>query len=178
IRVHATADVEEYAAAAESFLRADPCARNVLLSVIDLVRSAPSTYSAPPSFWWITDSGSVVGAASWTPPHGLLVSAIPPDVAADLATAALERATAIGIRPGGVAGPAAAARALAAAWTAATGDSIEVDRSILLNELDSLTEVARPPGTRRPGGAGDVALLAARLHAFRAEERARAPPHP
>ena len=178
IRVHATADVEEYAAAAESFLRADPCARNVLLTVIDLVRTAPSTYSAPPSFWWIIEAGSVVGAASWTPPHGLLVSAIPPEAAADLATAALARATELGIHPGGVVGPVSSARAVAAAWTAATGDSIEVDRSILLNELDSLTEVARPPGTRRPGVAGDLALIAAWLDDFSAEIEHVAPPNP
>jgi predicted GNAT family acetyltransferase len=178
MQIHATADVEEYAAAAEGFLRADPCARNVLLTVIDLVRTAPSTYSAPPSFWWITDAGSVVGAVSWTPPHGLLVSEIPPEAAADLATAALARATEVGIHPGGVVGPVASARAVAAAWTAATGDSIAVDRSILLNELDSLTEVARPPGTRRPGVAGDVALIAAWLDAFSAEIEHVVPPNP
>jgi GNAT superfamily N-acetyltransferase len=169
MRVHATGDVEEYAAAAEAFLRADPCARNVLLTVMDVVRTAPSTYSAPPSFWWITDAGSVVGAASWTPPHGLLVSAIPPDAAADLVTAALERATVLGIRPAGVVGPASSARAVAAAWTAATGDPVELDWPILLNELESLTEVTRPPGTRRPGVAGDVPLIAAWLDDFSSE---------
>jgi predicted GNAT family acetyltransferase len=169
MRVHATDDVEEYAAAAGAFLRADPCARNVLLTVMDIVRTVPSTYSAPASFWWITDGESVVGAASWTPPHGLLVSAIPEDAVADLAAAALERAAVLGIRLGGVVGPASPARAVAAAVTAATGDAIESDRSILLNELGSLTEVARPPGTRRPAAAGDVAMIAAWLEAFSAE---------
>jgi GNAT superfamily N-acetyltransferase len=178
MQVHATADVEEYAAAAEAFLRADPCARNVLLSVIDLVRTAPSTYTAPPSFWWITDAGSVVGAASWTPPHGVLVSALPPGAAVHVATAALERATALGIHPGGVVGPVSSARAVAAAWTAATGDSIAVDRSILLNELGSLTVVARPPGTRRPGISGDVALIAEWLDDFSAEIEHVAAPNP
>ncbi len=178
IRVHASGDVEEYAAAAGPFLRADPCARNVMLSIMDIVRTAPSTYSAPASFWWITDAGSVVGAASWTPPHGLLVSSIPPDAAAGLADAALERATTLGIRPGGVVGPASSARALASAWTAITGDTVEVDRSILLNELDALTEVARPPGTRRPGVAGDVPLIAVWLDDFSAEIGHVAPVNP
>ena len=157
MRVHATGDVEEYAAAAETFLRAEPCARNVLLTVMDIVRTAPSIYSAP-SFWWITDAGAVVGAASWTPPHDLLVSSMPPEATAGIAAAALERATGLGIRPGGVVGPASSARAVAAAWTAITDDTIEVDRPILLNELGSLTEVARPPGARRRGVDGDVAL--------------------
>jgi GNAT superfamily N-acetyltransferase len=178
ISVHATGDVDEYAAAAGAFLRAEPCARNVMLTVTDIVRTAPSTYSAPPSFWWVTDAGSVVGAASWTPPHGLLVSSIPPDAAADLAAAALERATALGIRPGGVVGPASSARAVAAAWTAVTGDTIELDRPILLNELGSLTKVARPSGTRRPGVAGDVPLIAAWLDDFSAEIEHVAPADP
>jgi RimJ/RimL family protein N-acetyltransferase len=169
MRVHTTGDVEEYAAAAAAFLRAEPCARNVLLTVMDIVRTAPLTYSAPASFWWITDAGTVVGAASWTPPHGLLVSEIPPDAASDLVAAALERATALGIRPGGVNGPASSARAVAAAWTAATGDTIELERPILLNELGSLTAVPRPPGERRGGVAGDVPLIAAWLDAFSAE---------
>jgi GNAT superfamily N-acetyltransferase len=178
IRVHATGDVDEYAAAAGAFLRAEPCARNVMLTVMDIVRTAPSTYSGPPSFWWVTEAGSVVGAASWTPPHGLLVSSIPPDAAADLAASALERATALGIRPGGVVGPASSARAVAAAWTAVSGDTIELDRPILLNELGSLTEVARPSGTRRPGVAGDVPLIAAWLRDFSAEIEHVAPADP
>jgi GNAT superfamily N-acetyltransferase len=178
ISVHATGDVDEYAKAAGAFLRAEPCARNVMLTVMDIVRTAPSTYSAPPSFWWVTDAGSVVGAASWTPPHGLLVSSIPPHAAADLAAAALERATALGVRPGGVVGPASSARAVAAAWTAVTGDTIELDRPILLNELGSLTKVARPSGTRRPGVAGDVPLIAAWLDDFSAEIEHVAPADP
>ena len=84
IDVHTTGDVEEYAAAAGAFLEADPCARNVLLTVIDTVRTASGAYSAAPSFWWVTDSGSVVGAASWTPPHNLLVSSLPEEAESPL----------------------------------------------------------------------------------------------
>ncbi|MHB8489771.1 MAG: GNAT family N-acetyltransferase [Candidatus Dormibacteria bacterium] len=175
MRVHATGDVEEYAAAAAAFLRADPCARNVLLTIIDLVRSAPATYSAAPSFWWITDADAVVGAASWTPPHGLLVSSLPPEVAGDLATAAIQRATALGLRPRGVNGPADSARAVAAAWTDATDDTIERDRPILLNELVSLVEVPVPPGARRRGLATDVPVIARWLETFSAEVEHAAP---
>jgi GNAT superfamily N-acetyltransferase len=167
--VHTTGDVEAYAAAAEAFLKAEPCARNVLLTVMDIVRTAPATQSAPPSFWWVTDAGAVIGAASWTPPHNLLVSSMPPEAAQSLVAAAIERATALGIRPGGVVGPAASARALAAAWTAATDDTIAVDRPILLNELGSLTEVARPPGERRRGVADDALVIAAWLEDFSSE---------
>lgn len=167
--MHTTGDVEEYAAAAETFLKADPCARNVLLTIIDIVRAAPGTYSGAPSFWWITDGGAVVGAANWTPPHNLLVSALPPTTAPQLADAAVKRAASLGLRPPGVAGPAESARAVAAAWTAITGDIIERDRTILLNELGALVEVPMPTGARRAGRADDVPLIARWLQTFSVE---------
>jgi predicted GNAT family acetyltransferase len=169
MRVHTTGNVEEYAAAVEAFLKDDPCARNVLLTVMDLVRTAPATYPVAPSFWWITDSDAVVGAASWTPPYNLLVSSLLPEAAGDLATSAIHRATGLGVRLRGVSGPADAARAVAAALAAATGDSIERDRPILLNELVSLVEVPVPPGARRRGRAEDVPLVAEWLETFSAE---------
>jgi predicted GNAT family acetyltransferase len=169
IQVHTTGDVEEYAAAADTFLKADACARNVLLTIIDIVRAAPGTYSGAPSFWWVTDGAAVVGAANWTPPHNLLVSALPPAAARGLADAAVKRAVSLGLRPPGVAGPAESARAVAAAWAAITGDVIERDRTILLNELGSLVEVPVPPGERRAGRAEDVPLIAEWLQTFSIE---------
>ena len=66
MHVHSTDSVDTFAEAVLPFLHEDPCARNVLLTVIELVRGAPGSYSAPPSFWWVTDeSGQVCGAASW-----------------------------------------------------------------------------------------------------------------
>ncbi len=169
IQIHTTGDVEEYAAAAEPFLRADPCARSVLLSIIGNVRAAPDTYISSPSFWWVTDADAVIGAASWTPPHNLLVSSMPLVAVPDLAEAAVKRAAALGLSPNGVVGPALPARAVAAAWTAITDDTVERDRTILLNELVSLVEVPVPPGTRRSARIGDVPLIAAWLETFSAE---------
>jgi predicted GNAT family acetyltransferase len=169
IEVHATGDVEEYAAAAEPFLKADPCARNVLLTIIGIVRAAPDTYTGTPSFWWVTNQDEVIGAASWTPPHSLLVSSMPLVAAPELAEAAVERATAMGMRPNGVVGPALPARAVAAAWTAITDDTIARDRTILLNELESLVEVPVPRGARRAARIEDVPLIASWLETFNAE---------
>jgi predicted GNAT family acetyltransferase len=175
MEVHTTGDVEQFAAAASSFLRAEPCARNVLLTIIDTVRAAPMTYSAPPSFFWVTDSDAVVGAASWTPPHNLLVSSLPPEATGRLAAAAVERATALGHRPFGVVGPTVAARAVAAAWTSITDDVVERDRTILLNELSTLVEVPVPPGKHRRAGLEDVPVIAAWLETFSAEIEHAAP---
>lgn len=147
--VQTTESVDAYATAVVPFLEADPCARNVLLSVIDTLRGAPGSYSAPPSFWWvIDDDGQVRGAASWTPPYPLLVSAIPDTAASELAGAMIARAKYLGIRPPGVNGPERSAHAVASAWTASSGDTIERARTILLNELDHLTDVPAPPGKR------------------------------
>lgn len=178
MRVHSTDDVDEYAEAARTFLEAEPCARNVLLTVIDTVRSAPSSYSSAPGFWWVTDADRVVGAMSWTPPHNLLVSSLPPEAAPWLAAAAIKRARTLGLRPGGVVGPATSARAVASAWTSATGDRIERDRMILLNELRTLTEVAVPPGARRSAVGDDAALVTAWLAAYTAEIDHAAIPNP
>jgi predicted GNAT family acetyltransferase len=178
MRVHSTDDVDEYAAAARPFLEAEPCARNVLLTVIDTVRSAPASYSDAPGFWWVTDADAVVGAMSWTPPHNLLVSSLPAEAAPGLAAAAIERARRLGLRPGGVVGPATSARAVAAAWTSATDDRIARDRTILLNELHSLTEVAVPRGARRSAVEDDATLVTAWLAASTAEIDHAAIPNP
>ncbi len=168
--VHSTNSVDTYAEAVLPFLQEDPCARNVLLTVIETVRGAPGSYSAPPSFWWVTgDAGQVCGAASWTPPYPLLVSAMPDDAAPGVAASMIVRAASLGIRPPGINGPERSAHAVAASWTATTGDRIERARTILLNELDQLVDVPVPPGSARPATLDDVPLLAEWLTAFGAE---------
>jgi predicted GNAT family acetyltransferase len=170
MQVHSSDSVDEYAAAVRGFLEEDPCARNVLLTVIASVRDGSASYSAPSSFWWVSaESGAVVGAASWTPPYALLVSAMPAEAAPGMAAAMIARASALGIQPHGVNGPQRAADAVAAAWTAATGDVIARERLILLNELGHLIDVPVPSGERRRAVLDDVPLLASWLEAFGAE---------
>ena len=170
MRVHCSNSVDEYESAVRPFLEQEPCARNVLLSVIDSVRGSSASFSAPPSFWWVsTDSGEVVGAASWTPPYALLVSSVPDEAAPALAASMIQRAADAGIKPPGVNGPEAGAGAVAAAWSAATGDRIVRERLILLNELDRLVDVPTPPGARRTATLDDVPLLAEWIEAFGTE---------
>jgi GNAT superfamily N-acetyltransferase len=167
--VHSTGSVDEYAHAVQAFLEEEPCARNVLLTVIDQVRAHPAA-DPPPSFWWVTaGSGAVVGAASWTPPYPLLVSSVPPDAAAELAAAMVARAVSLQLAPPGLNGPEASAGAVAMAWAQATGDTIVRERLILLNVLGNLIEVPTPPGTRRAATLDDVPMLGMWLDAFGAE---------
>jgi predicted GNAT family acetyltransferase len=170
MHIHSSDSVDEYASAVQAFLEQEPCARNVLLTVIESVRTGSAAYSGPSSFWWVSaDTGAVAGAASWTPPYALLVSSLPEEAAPGMAAAMLTRASALGIQPHGVNGPEGAADAVAAAWTAATGDVIERERLILLNELGHLIDVPVPSGARRRAVLDDVPLLAAWLEAFGAE---------
>lgn len=170
MRIRGTDSVDEYASAVETFLEQDPCARNVLLTVIESVRSGSAAYSGPPSFWWVsTGTGAVAGAASWTPPYALLVSDMPVEAAPEVAAAMIQRAAVVGIRPHGVNGPEIAAGAVAAAWTEATGDVIERERLILLSELGTLVDVPVPPGRRRRATPDDVPVLGEWLEAYGTE---------
>jgi predicted GNAT family acetyltransferase len=165
MRVHSTDSVEEYAEAVSAFLEAEPSARNVLLSIVHMLRAAPDAFSAPVSFWWITDGDTVVGAASWTPPWNLLVSSLPAAAGAELAEAVHTRAESLRLRLQGVNGPAEAARTVALA----SGRNIARSRPMLMSELEHPVEVPLPSGSRRRATLSDVQLLASWLDAFSAE---------
>jgi predicted GNAT family acetyltransferase len=141
----------------------------VLRTVIDAVRDG--VYTAPVSFWWVTGAGRVVGAAHWTPPWPLLVSSLPEGAAPPLAEAMRRRAGELGMRAPGVSGLRAAARALAAAWTAATGQATVEERRLLLHELSAVIKVAKPPGHMRAVTARDADVLEHWLAAFAVETR-------
>ena len=158
--MHTTGDVETYAAAVTPFLEAEPCARNVLRSIIELARNDRLIGGEPASFWWITDGGAIAGAASLTPPFPLLVSSLPEAGAEPLARAVRSRMHAVGSGVIGVSGPRAGAEAFAAAWTATTGELQREHRAMLLHELDRAVDVPSPAGHARPAQAGDAGVLA------------------
>jgi predicted GNAT family acetyltransferase len=167
--VQLTDDVEVYAAAAGGFLEAEPCRRNLLRTIIESVRSGAATPTAPPSFWWATDDGRVVGAASWTPPHGLLVSELAPGAVAPLVESARRRGRDIEVSVPGVIGPGDAARSVAATWQRLAGEVATVHMVEILHQLDALVEPPSPPGRWRRAEMSDVDLVAAWFEAFAAE---------
>jgi predicted GNAT family acetyltransferase len=165
MRIHSSDSVEEYAHAVSAFLEAEPCERNVLLSIVPMVRATPDAYSAPASFWWITDADAVMGAASWTPPWNLLVSSLPSAAGPELAGAVSKRADSLGLRLRGVNGPAEAAHTVAGA----TGRTIARARPMLMSELEHPVDVPMPSGSTGQATPEDVPLLASWLDAFSAE---------
>src|SRR3954471_8351783 len=76
-----TTDPERYLAAAGAFLRADPVANTVPLTVVEalLAQGAePGDPGAPVLGWWTdADGGAVTGAFLLNPPYPLLLSAMP-----------------------------------------------------------------------------------------------------
>ena len=169
MQLHHTTDVEEYADAVVGFLEAEPCSRNILRGVIDGARQGAPGWTAAPSFWWVSDDGVVAGAVSWSPPYGVLVSAMPRAVADELVESVRARAEQLGIVPPSINGPRDAAETVAAAWRRVTGAAATIDLSQVLHVLDTLTEPPRPAGAWRRAGAGDVDLCAGWLEVFAAE---------
>lgn len=166
--LHTTSDVETYAAAVVGFLEAEPCARNVPRSIIELARHGAGGWDAAPLFLWVTDAGAVAGAASWTPPHAILATEFPDEMAAALVDAVRAHAVAVALPVRGVSAPADAAASIAAAWTA-TGEPSTRNMRETLYELREVRPVPRPPGARRLATLGDVELTAEWLQAFSAE---------
>jgi hypothetical protein len=174
-----TGDVTEFLEAAGSFLRAERARNTVLLTVSETARIHPEHYGAgneadpaklPLFGWWTNaglagaDGGAVRGAFLQTPPFPVLLSAVPPEAAADLA------ATLAGRPVPGVNADQEAASAFARAWSQITGRGIEVH---LRTRLYRLAELAwpdpLPDGAPRTPGEEDAALLAEWFEAFSIE---------
>src|SRR3954467_12983406 len=78
-----TSDLETFAGTAGEFLRARPVEHTVFLTLVDtLRRRGLSAYGpqAPVFGWWRTRPGGPVdGVLLQTPPHPMMVSAVPPE---------------------------------------------------------------------------------------------------
>ena len=80
--IHRTRDSTEFADAVLPFLSTDPVRNTVLLTVLDHERVERSTHSW--FAWACGHDGDVVGAALRTPPYNVALSAMRPEVAAQL----------------------------------------------------------------------------------------------
>jgi GNAT superfamily N-acetyltransferase len=170
-----TGDVAGFLAAAGERLWRERARNTVILSVSEQLRVNPARYSSPadavgsqgpagrPLFgWWTDQADTVAGAFLHTPPHPLLLSAIPPGVAADLAPALAGRPLS------GVNGEPAAAEAFASAWRAAhRGGQATMERRLRLYRLGELAwPDPAPDGGPRVAADADAPLLTAWFTAF------------
>ncbi|WP_433231639.1 GNAT family N-acetyltransferase [Actinomadura formosensis] len=151
-----TDDLEEFLTRASGFLRADPVANTVALTVAEaLRRQGPGLYGETLLGWW-TAAGRVAGVCMWTGAHPLLLSAMPQAAAAELADALAGRDAKVPE----VNGARAAAGAFAEAWTSRTGAASGVRMRQRLYRLDRLDVPDPPPeGAARTAGGGDRELV-------------------
>jgi RimJ/RimL family protein N-acetyltransferase len=168
-----TDDLESYAAEAGAFLRADPVANTVPLSVIETLRAqGTDAFAAEPLFgWW--RSGAEVGAAFLlTGAYPVLLSAMPRHAATALADALADRPTV----PTGVNGSASAAQAFAAAWERRTGRAAEVRMRQRLFRLGRLRSPdALPEGAVRVATTSDRRVVRDWFTAFEEEAQGGGP---
>ena len=170
-----TADVTEFLAQAGDYLLSERARNTVILTVSEQLRVNPARYSGPagpseshgpgsrPLFgWWTGQAGAVGGAFLHTPPHPLLLTAVPADVAEALAAALADRP----LR--GVNGHVEAAEAFAVTWRAATpGGRATEQRRMRLYRLGELAwPDPAPDGAPRVAADSDAPLLTDWFTAF------------
>lgn len=170
-----TGDAAGFLAEAGAFLRAERARNTVLLTVAETARADPSYFASDeagqdrrPLFgWWTAGDGTVGGAFLHTPPFPVLVTAVPPAVAAELAANALAGRPLAGVNSyDGV------ATAFATAWAGVTGGQVTVHRHMRLHRLAGLVwPDPAPPGAPRTANDTDAALLTEWVTAFSSEVR-------
>ncbi|MGJ6960287.1 GNAT family N-acetyltransferase [Streptosporangium sp. G11] len=155
-----TSDVEAYTRVVEPWLLRDPVRNTVPLTVLRAIRSG--LWGDDALLGRLEREGQVVAAAVQTPPHALLLPAIPADVVPDLATRLIEAERAIS----GVSGPLPLAEAFAASWWRPEAGR----RAERLYRLDALVSpVSHADGASRVAVAADLDLLVRWGEEFQAE---------
>ncbi len=176
-----TDNVAEFLAAAGDYLRAERVRNTVLLTTTEQLLVNPARYQSDPDdpsrsplFGWLPagtrDAGGthgvrgVIGAFLHTPPFPVVITAVAPGAAADLAMTLAARPLA------GVNGHVAAAEAFTAARRTAADCHIEVHRKSRLYRLAELTwPEPAPAGTARVAADEDMPLITDWFTAFARE---------
>lgn len=169
-----TDSLDDFLAAAEGHLRAEPVLNTVLLTVTEALRqSGPSVFGddAPVFGWHRSADGSTDGAFLQTPPFPFLVGMLPPGSAESL----IKLLTAGGRRQAGANVAGSDEAAVNAAWTAVTLGATGVHRRMRLFRLGTLAPPNPvPAGAARLAGTDDFDLLVSWHVAFGAETAAGA----
>jgi GNAT superfamily N-acetyltransferase len=173
-----TGDVAAFLAAAGEYLWGERARNTVILTVCEQLRVNPAPYYGQPDAggrtdparqplfgWWADDAGAVGGAFLHTPPHPLLLTAVPAGVAGGLAAALAGRPLS------GVNAYVEAAEAFAATWLAAApGGQATEQRRLRLYRLGQLIwPDPAPDGAPRVAADADAPLLADWFAAFAGE---------
>jgi GNAT superfamily N-acetyltransferase len=146
------ADAGEFARIAGPLLETDPVRHTSVLTVLHGVQTGAFD---PVAMLTVHEDGAVVGALLRTAGRPALVSAVPPRCSG----AVVDALVALDPEPDGIQGPTEEAEAVAAAWSARTGDDAEVQFRMRLFALDELRAPAGIAGAARAVGPDDAAGL-------------------
>ncbi|HEY6424251.1 MAG TPA: GNAT family N-acetyltransferase [Pseudonocardiaceae bacterium] len=149
-------DLADFVTLTHPLLQGDPVRHTIALSALDQTLRVPEIMADPPVLLTVHRGDLLAGAAVCTPPHDLIVSALPPECA-DAAVELLARRDA-GVP--GVVGPRDEAAAFARSWSARTGASVHERMAMRLFALHQLTPPNGVRGAARQAGDGDIELLA------------------
>jgi hypothetical protein len=150
--------------AAGPFLVGREAEHCLTLGICSDLLAHPEAFGEPPYFGVVTTAGHVSLSVVWTPPWQVVVSACDDPDAVELVLDDLVERQMIGVH-----GPAAAARAFAAGWSARTGRSVRVH---MRERVYELTAVRRPhgvPGAFRHARPSDRDHLVSWIVAFEEE---------
>ena len=154
-----TRNIDEFLAAAEDHLQAEPVLHTAPLTVLDSLRErGPAAYGddAPVYGWHESAAGQIDGAFLQTPPYPLLVATLPSGSVADL----IARLGSDAGLPAAVNLPATEEADFGAAWARAARGSTTASQRSRLYRLDRLVRPdPAPPGVARVAGPGDRELL-------------------
>ena len=164
MRIERIEDPAAFFRAAGPFLEAREAQHNLLLGFRARLEQDPTWFGGDPRLFLLLDeAGDVAGAATQTPPFGVVLSELDDDGAAE---AFAERFVADGLDVPSVLGPVARSRAFAGRWAELTGGSVEVG---IEQRIFQATHVDHPdgvPGAMRAYELSDRELALAWIQAF------------
>lgn len=158
-------DLAGFHALVRPLLEADPVTHTVALTVLATLLRVPEATHAAPLLVSVHEDEALLGAALYTPPRGLITSALParcaPAVGEVLASVAPALPDATGPRP--------RAEAFTRAWSVTTGATVRKSMPQRLFALDRLARPVAVAGAARLSDRSEVVLLASWRSAFAAE---------
>jgi GNAT superfamily N-acetyltransferase len=163
-----TDKLDDFLRAADEHLLARPAENTVLLTAAETLRArGPSAFGqqAPLFGWWELPGGTVKGAFLHMPPDPVVLTRLPPEAAAALATT-LARG---GRTVPGVNASREAADAFAATWRNRTGDVTHVRQHTRLYRLATLMPLRKADGGPRVATTADRDLTLSWFEAFARE---------
>ncbi len=155
-------DPASFRALVEPLLLRDEARYNLLLALSARLAGGDAFSDVPPVLLTLHDGGDLAGAALMTPPHNLLLDAVPLAAAPLVADWAVDN----GLAPPGALGSVDVVGAYAARDAERTGSTHRVTRDQGIYRLTDLVPPEGVPGALRSARAEDADLVLAWDHAF------------